>query len=72
MESLRLRANSVRAPSIWQPTMTRREALAICGPLSDPDKMPGHGYALPASNCRLGSLVRHVRGSVCFCCYAPS
>jgi hypothetical protein len=56
--------------STWQPTMTRREALAICGPLSDPGKMPGHGYALPASNCRLGSLLRHVRGTVCFYCYA--
>jgi hypothetical protein len=49
--------------------MTKKEALAICGP-SDPDKMPGHGYALPASNCRLGSLLRHVRGTVCFYCYA--
>ena len=42
----------------------------ICGPLSDPDKMPGHGYAVPASNCRLGSLLRHVRGTVCSYCYA--
>lgn len=50
--------------------MTKSEALAICGPLSDPDKMPGHGYALPASSCRLGGLLRHVRGSVCSYCYA--
>src|SRR5689334_416428 len=50
--------------------MTRREALAICGPLSDPGKMPGHGYALPATACRLGSFLQHAKGTVCFYCYA--
>lgn len=70
MKSPTPRINHVRPALVWQLQMTRKEALAICGPLSDPDKMPGHGYALPASACRLGSLLRHVRGSVCYCCYA--
>lgn len=62
--------NSYEVQPAWQPTMTRSEALAICGHLSDPGKMPGHGYALPASNCQLGSFLRHIRGTVCFYCYA--
>lgn len=54
----------------WRPTLTTKEALAICGPLSNPSKMPGHGYALPAQRCRLGSLLELIPKSVCHYCYA--
>ena len=36
---------------LWRLTLTPKEALAMCGSLSNPSKMPCHGYALPA---RLG------------------
>lgn len=49
--------------------MTRKEAEAITGGLSDPGKMPGHGYSLPAEACRTGSKMRGVEGSVCSICY---
>jgi len=54
----------------WRPTLTMQEALAICGPLSNPSKMPGHGYALPAQRCRLGSLLELIPKTVCHYCYA--
>ncbi len=55
---------------LWRPTLTKNEALAICGSLSNPSKMPGHGYALPAYRCRIGSLLQLIPKSVCFHCYA--
>ncbi len=55
---------------LWRPTLTTKEALAICGSLSNPSKMPGHGYALPAQRCRIGSLLQLIPKSVCFHCYA--
>src|SRR5229473_816051 len=55
---------------LWRPTLTTKEAVAICGTLSNPSKMPGHGYALPAQRCRIGSLLRLISKSVCFHCYA--
>lgn len=54
----------------WTPSLTTKEALAICGPLSKPGKMPGHGYALPAQRCRLGSFLQHLPKAVCHYCYA--
>jgi hypothetical protein len=27
----------------WAPTLTSKQALTICGSLSNPSKMPGHG-----------------------------
>jgi Gene product 88 len=54
----------------WRPTLTTKEALAICGSLSNPSKMPGHGYALPAQRCRLGSLLQLIPKTVCHYCYA--
>jgi protein gp88 len=54
----------------WRPRLTVREAVAICGSLSRPSKMPGHGYALPASRCRLGSLLQLLPKAVCRHCYA--
>jgi Gene product 88 len=55
---------------LWRPTLTLKEASAICGSLSNPSKMPGHGYALPAQRCRLGSLLQLIPKSVCHHCYA--
>ena len=54
----------------WTPTLTTNEAIAICGSLSNPSKMPGHGYGLPAHHCRIGSLLQLVPKSVCHHCYA--
>jgi hypothetical protein len=54
----------------WRPTLTKKEALAICGSLSDPSKMPGHGYALPAHRCRIGSLLQLIPKAICHSCYA--
>lgn len=54
----------------WTPTLTDKQALAICGSLSNPSKMPGHGYALPAYRCRIGSLLQLIPKAVCHYCYA--
>ena len=54
----------------WVPSMKVKEALAICGSLSNPGKMPCHGYALPAQRCRLGSFLQQLPKAVCHYCYA--
>src|SRR5438552_3865934 len=54
----------------WTPTLTVKEALAICGPLSSPGKMPCHGYALPEQRCRLGSFLQQLPKAICHYCYA--
>src|ERR1700674_2524692 len=59
-----------RMNNVWRATHTTKGALAICGSLSNPSKMPGHGYALPAQRCRLGSLLQLIPKSVCHYCYA--
>lgn len=46
------------------------EARHIAGTLSQPSKMPGYGYGLPARECAVGSKLRDVPGSVCHGCYA--
>jgi protein gp88 len=51
-------------------TLSKKEAVAICGSLSEPSKMPGHAYSLPAKNCRIGSLLQHIPKAVCSRCYA--
>jgi hypothetical protein len=43
---------------------------AYIGGLSDPSKMPGYAFSLPAKECRTGSKLRTVAGSVCHGCYA--
>lgn len=43
--------------------------LAVGG-LSNPSKMPGFGYSLPAEKCGAGSKLRAVPGSTCSSCYA--
>src|SRR5713101_2665598 len=55
---------------LWRPTLTTKEATAICASLSNPSKMPGHGYALPAHRCRIGSLLQLLPKAICHYCYA--
>ena len=42
----------------------------ITGGLSKPSKMPGYAYNLPATECKIGSKLVKVPGSVCHGCYA--
>ena len=50
--------------------MLKREAKAIVGGLSNPAKMPCKSYGLPAEECKVGSALRKIAGSVCSDCYA--
>ena len=50
--------------------MTVREANDVTGKLSKPSKMPCKSYSLPAKECKIGSLLRGVKGSTCKGCYA--
>lgn len=43
---------------------------ARVGGLSEPSKMPGFGYSIPAADCKIGSMLRKVEGSTCEKCYA--
>ena len=42
----------------------------LVGTLSDTSKMPGFSWEIPAEECRIGSKLRSVAGSVCAKCYA--
>lgn len=42
----------------------------LVGGLSNPSKMPGLSYSLPAWRCKVGGSLRSVKGSVCSGCYA--
>lgn len=46
------------------------EAKQIAHTLSNPSKMPGKAYSLPAWECKTGAKLRNVPGSVCADCYA--
>ena len=50
--------------------MKIKEAKEITGGLSNPSKMPGKAYSIPASRCNVGSRLARVKGSVCEGCYA--
>jgi hypothetical protein len=50
--------------------MKLKEAKEITGGLSNPSKMPGYGYNLPASECKRGSLLADHEDTVCHGCYA--
>lgn len=50
--------------------MNIKEAEGVVGGLSEPSKMPGHGYSLPAEACQTGSRLKAVKGAVCQACYA--
>ena len=50
---------------------TKIQAQSIAHTLSNPAKMPGKSYGLPAgSSCNVGGKLRSVAGSVCADCYA--
>ena len=50
--------------------LSRASAWEIVGGLSEPSKMPAYSYGLPAKECRVGSKLVGVPGSVCHGCYA--
>lgn len=50
--------------------MYKKEALAIVGGLSRPSKIPSFSIGLPAWECKTGSKLREIEGSVCSSCYA--
>ena len=50
--------------------MLIKEAKAITGGLSKPNKMPGPSINLPASQCITGRRLVNVKGSTCSGCYA--
>ena len=50
--------------------MKVKEAAAITGSMTRTSKMPGLSYSLPAWECKTGSKLRKVKGSVCASCYA--
>lgn len=51
-------------------SLTISALSALVGGLSEPSKMPGYGYSIPAQACKVGSLLRKVKGSTCEKCYA--
>ena len=48
--------------------MKTSEALKIVGGLSKPSKMPGWAYGLPAAECKTGSKLAKLPGTVCYGC----
>lgn len=49
---------------------TKSELHRYVAGLSNPSKMPGYGYSLPAAECITGAKLRPVVGSTCSKCYA--
>ena len=45
-------------------------ARAAVGGLSNPSKMPGKAIGLPAADCKTGSKLAKIAGSICADCYA--
>lgn len=50
--------------------MNVRQAIKVTGGLSKPSKMPGRSFSIPAELCKLGSILRQKKNSVCSACYA--
>lgn len=50
--------------------MDKETAIEITGGLSSPSKMPGYAYGIPAEDCKVGSHLHKIEGSVCNKCYA--
>ena len=50
--------------------MKIKQAKQITGSLTRTSKMPGLSYSLPAWECKTGSKLRKIKGSVCASCYA--
>lgn len=58
------------ATKVADEAFTRASAWKLVGGLSDPSKMPGYAYGLPAKECKVGSKLVGIPGSVCHGCYA--
>lgn len=50
--------------------MKVKDAEAVVGRLSNPSKMPGKAWGIPASYCHRGSKLMRKEGTVCSRCYA--
>lgn len=51
-------------------TMSRKDAVLITGGLSNPSKMPGNAYCLPAKkSCPRGRCLARIPGTICSVCY---
>ena len=50
--------------------MKVKQAKEITGSLTRTSKMPGLSYSLPAWECKTGSKLSKIKGSVCASCYA--
>ena len=50
--------------------MLKKEASKIVGGLSTPGKMPCYSINLPATECKVGSILARVPGTTCHGCYA--
>jgi hypothetical protein len=50
--------------------MTIKQIQERTGTLSNPSKMPCHGYSIPAIHCKIGSILAKRKGTVCSNCYA--
>lgn len=48
----------------------KREAKELVGGFSEPSKMPGLGYGIPAFECKIGSILAARKDTVCSDCYA--
>lgn len=67
-----MKTKALKAPKAPRVTKAQLQAQAeaICGSLSEPSKMPCHGYSIPASKCITGTKLREVEGTTCSDCYA--
>ena len=50
--------------------MLVKEANQITGGFSSPEKLPCKSFNLPASRCKVGSLLAQIEGTPCHGCYA--
>jgi hypothetical protein len=50
--------------------MKAKELDQLTGTLSKPSKMPGWAYGIPAKECKVGSKLAKIPGTVCHGCYA--
>ena len=48
--------------------MKVKEAIKITDSFTKTSKMPGLSYSLPAWECKTGSKLRKIKGSVCSMC----
>ena len=53
-----------------QSTIDNLAALNRVGGLSEPSKMPCYSYSIPATECKLGSILAKLNGTTCNNCYA--